>query len=90
MSDVSERTVWTIKVLIEATAEEADEAVDVIAGALCPDETHPGECAMPWTTGLCRLEELDADERVMWAESFADDRAQAQQAAESDLGGPER
>ena len=89
MSSMSEKTLWAIKVVIEATPEQAHEAVEVIAGVLCPDQAHPGECAVPWTTLLCRLEELDADERVAWAESFADDRAQAQQAVDSDLE-PER
>ena len=89
MSFMSEKSLWAIKVVIEATPEQAHEAVEVIAGVLCPDQAHPGECAVPWTTVFCTLEELDADERVTWAESFADDRAQAQRAADLDLG-PER
>lgn len=74
MSFMSEKTVWAIKVVIEATPEQADEAVDVIADALCPDQDHPGYCPVPWTTVLCRLDDLDPEERAAWSESFENDR----------------
>lgn len=38
MLAMSEKTVWAIKVLIETTEEQSEEAVDAIAKALCPDE----------------------------------------------------
>jgi hypothetical protein len=82
MVAMSERTVWAIKVVIEATASEAEEAVGAIADALCPEEAHSGMCSVPWTTVLCRLEDLDPDERATWSESFAKDRRQAQKAAD--------
>jgi hypothetical protein len=79
---MNEKTVWAIKVLIEATREEADEALEAIARALCPDEDHPGYCPVPWTTVLCAFDDLDPNERAQWTESFADDRNRARQAGE--------
>lgn len=79
MSFISEKTVWAIKVVIEATPEQAD----VIAGALCPDHDHHGYCPVPWTTILCRLDDLDAEERAAWSESFEDDRERARQKGEA-------
>lgn len=83
MLAMSEKTVWAIKVLIETTEEQAEEAVDAIAKALCPDEDHSGYCSQPWTTVLCKLDDLDPEERATWSRSFADDRGQARQAGES-------
>ncbi len=79
MSFVSERTVWAIKVVIEATREQADAAVEAIAGALCPDHGHPGYCSVLWPTVLCRLDDLDPEDRAAWSDSFAVDREGARQ-----------
>ena len=82
MPDMGERTVWAIKVLIEATAEQAEETVEAIARAICPQDDHPGYCPAPWTTVVCALDELTPEERATWSESFAADRERAKRAGE--------
>lgn len=76
------KTVWAIKVVIEATSDEADEAVEAIARTLCPEQGHPGYCPVPWATVLCALDDLDPDERAEWTRSFADDRNRARRLGE--------
>gem|GEM_PF-7036372 len=78
------RNVWAIKVVIEATAEDADKAIQAIGRTLCPQENHSGECAVPWTTVLCVLDQLDPSERAAWSASFADDRERTQQIGATD------
>jgi hypothetical protein len=81
--DVDERRVWAIKVFIEATEEQADEAVRAIGGALCPEENHPGYCQVPWATVLIPPDSLDPDELAEWSQSFAEDRERARSAGET-------
>lgn len=61
---------WVIRVIIEATSEEADGAAEAIARALCPDDDHEGECTVPWTTIRSRL---DGDEAAEWRAMLRDD-----------------
>ena len=81
--NVDEKRVWAIKVFIEATAEEADEAVRAIGSALCPEENHPGYCPVPWATMLIPPDSLDPDELAEWSGSFAEDRERARRAGEA-------
>lgn len=81
---MSERQVWSIQVVIEATDEQADEAEEAIARALCPDENHPGSCETPWTTIRCLLTDLDEDERGAWQADFEEDPRRAREAGEID------
>ena len=62
--NVDEKRVWAIKVFIEATEDEADEAVRAIGSALCPEENHAGYCPVPWSTVLVPPDDLDPDELV--------------------------
>ena len=78
-----DRQVWRIAALIEATEADALAAQQAIARALCPDPNHDGYCPVPWTTMACRFEDLDPEERAMWAESFEEDRRAAREAGES-------
>ena len=80
MSD--ERTVWKVTAIIEATADQAQEAAEKIERALCPDENHPGYCPVPWTTIVYRFEELAGEERVQWQADFHEDRMRAREAGE--------
>jgi hypothetical protein len=66
----TERIVWKVTAIIEATAEEAEAAQKAIARALCPDENHPGYCATPWTMMSCRFEHLTEEERTAWQADF--------------------
>jgi hypothetical protein len=81
--NVDEKRVWAIKVYIEATEEEADEAVRAIGSALCPEENHPGYCPVPWATVLVPPDSLDPDELADWSRSFAEDRDRARRAGET-------
>jgi hypothetical protein len=71
---MSERQVWTIRVIIEATREQAEEAQEAIARALCPDEHHPGYGPVPWTLIVTAFDDLDADEKAAWQAQFDEDR----------------
>jgi hypothetical protein len=77
---VSEREVWRIQVVIEATEDQADQALEAIERALCPDENHPGYCEVPWTTMQCRFADLDEDERQGWQAAFDEERRRAREA----------
>lgn len=81
---MSERQVWAIQVVLEATPEQAERAEEAIARALCPDENHPGECETPWTTMRCLLADLDDDERAAWQADFDEDRRLAREAGDVD------
>ena len=76
----TERTVWQLTVVIEATAEQKDAALEAVARALCPDEDHPGYCPVPWTTMACRFDDLDPEDKASWQESFDLDRQRAGEA----------
>lgn len=80
MPVVTERLVWAIKVVIEATEEQAAMAEEAIARALCPDEHHPGYCPVPWSTLRVALADLDDDERAGWREDFDEQGRRAREA----------
>ena len=73
--------VWEVTAIIEATAGQAEAVEEAIARILCPDESHPGYCAMPWTLA-CRFEDLTDVERVAWQASFDEERGRAREADE--------
>jgi hypothetical protein len=79
---VSERRVWAIQVVIEATDEQAEAAEEAIARVLCPDDNHPGYCETPWTTIRYILADLDEDERAAWQVDFDEVRRRAREAGE--------
>ena len=71
----SERTIFKVSAVIEATDAEANDALEAIARALCPDDNHEGECPVPWTLVLaCRFDDLSRKERASWMDSFEEDR----------------
>jgi hypothetical protein len=76
----SRREVWSIQVFLEATAEQAEQAQEAIARALCPDEDHDGYCPVPWTTMRVAFQELEDDERERWQAAFDEDRRRAAEA----------
>ena len=80
---MTDREVWQVSAIIEATAEQAEAAQEAIAKALCPDEEHPGYCEVPWTLLACRFEDLNDQDKVSWQESFDEDRRQAGENGES-------
>jgi hypothetical protein len=83
MRSVTEgRTVWMVSAIIEATEQGARDAQEAIERALCPDEDHPGYCPVPWTTLVCRFDDLDPRERAEWEADFAKGRQQAREADE--------
>ena len=76
----SQRTVWQVSAIIEATEAQKDAALDAIARALCPDDDHPGYCPVPWVLLACRLDDLDRDDRASWQKEFDEDRQRARDA----------
>jgi hypothetical protein len=71
-----------VSAVIEATEDAAQAAQEAIARALCPDENHPGYCTVPWTTMICRFDDLDPEERAVWEADFAEDRLRARELGE--------
>ena len=84
MPAMSERKVWAIRVMIEATDEQAAGALEAIERALCPDENHPGYCPVPWTLISSRFGDLEPEERATWQSSFEEDRDRARDVGETD------
>ncbi|MFN2607357.1 MAG: hypothetical protein ABR511_05605 [Acidimicrobiales bacterium] len=80
---MQERRVWAVKVLIEATEDQAEAAEEAITRAPCPDENHPGHCPLPWTLVKCALGDLDEVERADWQQTFDEQRRLAPEAGES-------
>ena len=76
----SRREVWSIQVFLEATAEQAEQAQEAIARALCPAGNHDGYCPVPWTTMRVAFQELEDDERERWQAAFDEDRRRAAEA----------
>jgi hypothetical protein len=70
----SERTIWKVSVVIEATPEERDAAVEAIARALCPDRTTRAPALCLGRRLPAALDDLDPDEMASWQESFDLDR----------------
>ena len=79
---MSDRQVWAIHLMIEATDAQADEAIEAIGRALCPDENHSAYCPVPWTLMRCAFHDLDPDELAGWQENFDEDRQRARDAGE--------
>ena len=79
---MTQRAVWKVSAIIEASEENAFAAQEAIARALCPDEDHPGYCPVPWTTLACRFDHLDPEERTEWEADFAEIRQRARKLGE--------
>ena len=77
MGHTDGRAIWSIRVFIEANDADAQAAVDAVGRALCPDESHEGYCPVPWTTLLCRFDDLDDEDRRKWQAEFDQDREAA-------------
>ena len=78
----SERTIWQITAVIEATEAQKNAALEALARALCPDEGHAAYCPVPWTTLVCRLDDLDPEQKASWQDNFDEDRRRAREARE--------
>jgi hypothetical protein len=76
------RPVWRISAVIEADEQEANEALDAIGRALCPEPGHPGYCPVPWHTELIRFDSLEETERSEYKELMEDQRRMAREAGE--------
>ena len=81
---MSERRVWAIRVMIEASERDAEGALDAIGRAMCPDAEHDGYCEVPWTVMHCAFDDLGANEQAEWQESFDEDRRRAREAGETE------
>lgn len=70
MRVADEREVWKFSMILRATPEDAEIAAEALKRALCPDDSHPGPCPVPWTLIASRFEDQHPDDQRMWAESF--------------------
>ena len=70
----SRRRVWSVRMVIEATEEEAEAVTEALARALCPDDDHDGPCPIPWTLLSQEVTEEDEPERSEWLEQFDAER----------------
>jgi hypothetical protein len=75
---VTEREVRELRVVVQGTPEQLDEAQEAIMRALCPDPDHEGFCEVPWVIYGAMWAELDESEKQRWAENFDVDRMKAE------------
>ncbi len=73
---MSEREVRELRVLLEGTHEELDQAAEAIQRALCPGPDHEGFCDVPWALYGSKFADLGDEEKSFWAVDF-DDRQKA-------------
>lgn len=76
----AKREIWKLDAFIEATSEQANDALEAIGRALCPDDDHPVYCPVPWVTMIIRFADLDDEEKASWQQEFDDDRRRAREA----------
>lgn len=74
MAKPDKKRVWRVEVYINATDEEADEVVERLGAAICPDAFHPGYCPVPWSILRFRPKRKTAK---YWKKCFRDERAAA-------------
>jgi hypothetical protein len=58
----SGRGTHEIRVGVWASEEQAQELVERISRALCPDPEHRGPCAVPWAIRVLGPEQVDEGE----------------------------
>jgi len=49
MAKPDKKRVWRVEVYINATDDEAEDVVERLGAAICPDAFHPGYCPVPWS-----------------------------------------
>jgi hypothetical protein len=69
-----EEAVWRVEVYIHATDDEAEDVVERLGAALCPDAFHPGYCPVPWSILRFRPKGKAAK---CWKRYFREERAAA-------------
>jgi hypothetical protein len=79
MAKQSKKRVWRVEVYIHATADEADDIVERLGAAICPDLFHPGYCPVPWSIWSFRQK---GKRGKYWKKYFRKERAAAKAAGD--------
>ena len=82
MAKPEKKRVWRVEVYINATDDEADDIVERLGAAICPDPFHAGYCPVPWSILSFRP---GGKARKYWKAYFREERAAAK--ASGDPGG---
>ncbi len=45
----SDAPLWLIEIAVLASSDEVDRLTDDLIATICPDPSHDGDCATPWT-----------------------------------------
>jgi hypothetical protein len=85
MAKPEKKRVWRVEVTLHATDAEADEVVERLGAALCPDPFHPGYCPVPWSIVHFRPKKKAAK---YWKKHFGDERAAAKACGDLPPAGP--
>jgi len=70
---------WCIEVHVRATEDEAEDIVERLGAAICPDPFHPGYCRVPWAIQRLRPRGKAAKR---WKKYFREERAAAEAAGD--------
>lgn len=70
---MDDRDVWLVQIVLRATEAELRQATDAIARALCPDESHEGPCATPWTMVSARVDDIEDQDEAASLRALIDD-----------------
>ena len=79
MAKPDKKRVWRVEVYIDATDDEAEEVVERLGAAICPDAFHPGYCRVPWSILSTRPKGKKAKH---WKKYFREERAAAKAAGD--------
>lgn len=85
VANPDKKRVWRVEVYIHATDDEAEDVVERLGTAICPDPFHPGYCPVPWCIQRCRPTGKSAK---YWKKYFRDERAAAEASGDVAPGGP--
>lgn len=70
---------WCIEVYVRATDDEAEDVIERLGAAICPDPFHPGYCRVPWAIQRLRPTGKAAKR---WKRYFREERAAAKSAGD--------
>ncbi len=79
MAKPDTKRVWRIEVYIRATDAEAEEVVERLGAAICPDPFHFDYCPVPWSILRFRPKGKAAK---YWKKYFREERAAAKDAGD--------
>lgn len=75
VANPNKKRVWRVEVYIHATDDEAEDIVERLGTAICPEPFHRGYCPVPWSILKFRPKGKSAR---YWKKYFRDERAAAE------------